>query len=53
MPHQSTVDALEQFLRERRERLGQEEVDRQRELRHCDGSRWRYAIQAGFKHNDS
>lgn len=45
----SHVDEIEAFLRERRERLGDEEKERQRGLRYCDGTKERYAHRMGFK----
>jgi hypothetical protein len=42
------VDSIEAFLRERRERLGDEEKERQRGLRYCDGTKERYALKMGF-----
>lgn len=42
------VDNIEAFLRERRERLGDEEKQRQRGLRYCDGTKERYAQRMGF-----
>ena len=42
------VDSIEAFLRERRERLGDDERERQRRLRYCDGSKQHYAQRMGY-----